>query len=100
MNRFYEPLVAAATANRPLALAIIAGTKGSSPQRAGAKASRRKARIISDQFISQKPCTAGQFDRVVCPAGVQITAVSTHEIAMSILPRLVQKRAELYRPVQ
>jgi len=36
MLRFYEQLAAAA--NQPFALAVIAGTKGSSPQRAGAKA--------------------------------------------------------------
>ena len=36
MGRIYEQLAAAA--NQPFALALIAGTKGSSPQRAGAKA--------------------------------------------------------------
>src|ERR1017187_8235223 len=36
MARIYEQLAAAA--NRPFALALIAGTKGSSPQRIGAKA--------------------------------------------------------------
>ncbi len=38
MARFYEQIVAAAEAARPFALALIAGTKGSSPQRTGAKA--------------------------------------------------------------
>jgi hypothetical protein len=38
MARFYEQLAAACAANQPFALALIAGTKGSSPQRAGAKA--------------------------------------------------------------
>src|ERR1017187_4467593 len=38
MTRFYEQLVAALAENRPFALALISGTKGSSPQRIGAKA--------------------------------------------------------------
>lgn len=38
MPRFYEQLVAALEANQPFALALISGTKGSSPQRIGAKA--------------------------------------------------------------
>ena len=38
MARFFEQLAAACAANRPFALALISGTKGSSPQRAGAKA--------------------------------------------------------------
>ena len=38
MARFYEQLVAALAANQPFVLALISGTKGSSPQRIGAKA--------------------------------------------------------------
>src|SRR5579885_3521367 len=38
MPRFYEQLAAALEENRPFALAVISGTKGSSPQRLGAKA--------------------------------------------------------------
>src|SRR5580698_5597092 len=38
MHQFYEQLAAAAEENRPFVLAIISGTKGSSPQRIGAKA--------------------------------------------------------------
>ena len=38
MARFYEQLVAALAENRPFALALISGVKGSSPQRVGAKA--------------------------------------------------------------
>ena len=38
MARFYEQLVAALAGNQPFALALISGTKGSSPQRIGAKA--------------------------------------------------------------
>ena len=38
MKRFYDHLVAALVENRPFVLALILGTKGSSPQRIGAKA--------------------------------------------------------------
>src|ERR1017187_5124740 len=38
MTRFYEQLAAALTENQPFVLALISGTKGSSPQRIGAKA--------------------------------------------------------------
>src|SRR5579885_732206 len=56
--------------------------------------SRRKARIIREQFLKQKVATAEEFDRVACPVGVDIGAVSTSEIAVSILAQFVQKRAE------
>src|ERR1035438_709786 len=38
MSRFYEQISAGCSGNLSFALALIAGTKGSSPQRAGAKA--------------------------------------------------------------
>lgn len=57
--------------------------------------SRRKARIIREQFISQQLCTAEQFDRIACPVGLDIAATGTHEIAVSILAQLIQKRADL-----
>jgi xanthine dehydrogenase accessory factor len=38
MRKFYEQLVAALEEKRPFALALISGTKGSSPQRIGSKA--------------------------------------------------------------
>jgi xanthine/CO dehydrogenase XdhC/CoxF family maturation factor len=50
VNRFYENLAAAAAANRPLALAIIAGTKGFSPQRAGAK-NHERALSAHDEIL-------------------------------------------------
>jgi xanthine dehydrogenase accessory factor len=56
--------------------------------------SRRKARIIREQFIRDKIATAEQFDRIACPVGVDILAKSTHEIAVSIMAQFVQKRAE------
>jgi xanthine dehydrogenase accessory factor len=38
VTRFYDHIVAAIAQNRPFALALISGTRGSSPQRLGAKA--------------------------------------------------------------
>jgi xanthine dehydrogenase accessory factor len=55
--------------------------------------SRRKARIIRDQFLRQKLATAEEFDRVACPVGLDIAAVGTEEIAVSIVAQLIQKRA-------
>ncbi|MGH7953691.1 MAG: XdhC family protein [Limisphaerales bacterium] len=56
--------------------------------------SRRKARIIREQFLKQKIATAEQLDKFVCPVGVEIEAQSTSEIAVSILAQFIQKRAE------
>lgn len=60
--------------------------------------SRRKARIIREQFLRQKVATPEQFDRVACPVGLDIAAVGTQEIAVSILAQLIQKRAEFSTP--
>ncbi len=57
--------------------------------------SRRKARIIREQFLKQNIATAAQFDRIACPVGLDIHAQSTPEIALSVLAQYVQKRAEL-----
>ena len=58
--------------------------------------SRRKARIIREQFLRQNLATAEQFDRLACPVGLDIAAVGTHEIAVSILAQLIQKRAACF----
>jgi len=58
--------------------------------------SRRKARILREQFLRHEIATAEQFDRVACPVGLEIAAVGTHEIAVSILAQLIQKRAECF----
>ncbi len=55
--------------------------------------SRRKARIIREQFLRQNLATAEQFDRVACPVGLDIAAVGTHEIAVSIVAQFIQQRA-------
>ena len=56
--------------------------------------SRRKARIMRENFIKQQIATAEQFDRVACPVGVEISAVSTQEIAVSVMAQFIQKRAK------
>jgi xanthine dehydrogenase accessory factor len=56
--------------------------------------SRRKVRIMRDNFIKQKIATAEQFDKISCPVGLDIQAVSTHEIAVSAMAQFIQKRAE------
>jgi xanthine dehydrogenase accessory factor len=55
--------------------------------------SRRKARIMREQFIKQKIATPEQFDRIACPVGLDIDAVGTQEIAVSVMAQLIQKRA-------
>ena len=57
--------------------------------------SRRKARIMREQFIKQKIATPEQFDRIACPVGLDIAAVGTHEIAVSVIAQLIQRRAGL-----
>jgi len=56
--------------------------------------SRRKARIMREQFLKQNIATEEQFDKIACPVGVDIKAVSTHEIAVSAMAQFIQKRAE------
>ena len=55
--------------------------------------SRRKWRIISEQFLQDRLATEEQLRQVECPVGLDIAAVSVNEIAVSIAARLVQRRA-------
>jgi xanthine dehydrogenase accessory factor len=57
--------------------------------------SRRKARIMREQFLKQNLATPEQFDRIACPVGLDIAAVGPQEIAVSVLAQLIQKRAGL-----
>ena len=57
--------------------------------------SRRKARLIFTQFLENKIATQEELDRVACPVGVDIQAVSVPEIAVSVLGQFIQKRALL-----
>jgi len=56
--------------------------------------SRRKARIIREQFVRQKIASAAEMDQIACPVGVDIQAKSTQEIAVSVMAQFIQKRAE------
>ena len=55
--------------------------------------SRRKARIMREEFLKQKIASAEQFDKIACPAGLEIQSVGTHEIAVSVMAQFIQKRA-------
>lgn len=57
--------------------------------------SRRKARIMREQFLKQQLATPEQFDRIACPVGLDIAAIGTHEIAVSVIAQLIQKRAKM-----
>jgi xanthine dehydrogenase accessory factor len=57
--------------------------------------SARKRRVIFSEFIESELATQEQLDRVECPVGISIGAVSVAEIAISVAARLVQRRAEL-----
>jgi xanthine dehydrogenase accessory factor len=58
--------------------------------------SQRKRRLISSQFLEDQLATEEQLHRVESPVGLDISAVSVPEIAVSIAARLVQRRAELF----
>ncbi|MGA2246439.1 MAG: XdhC/CoxI family protein [Verrucomicrobiota bacterium] len=57
--------------------------------------SRRKARLLREQFIKQNVATAEQFDQIVCPVGLDIAAVGPQEIAVSVVAQWIQKRAQI-----
>ena len=59
--------------------------------------SRRKARLIFDQFREEKLATPEEIARVACPVGVDIQSQSVPEIAVSIMAQFIQKRAESLR---
>lgn len=56
--------------------------------------SRRKRRLIFDQFVEDSIATLEQLSTVACPVGLDIQAVGVQEIAVSVAAQLVQKRAE------
>lgn len=55
--------------------------------------SRRKKRLIFDQFLAEGLATPEMLARVSCPVGLPIDSVSVPEIAISIAAELVQVRA-------
>ena len=56
--------------------------------------SRRKRRLIFDQFVEDGIATAEQLANVACPVGLDIQAVSVPEIAVSVMAQFIQVRAE------
>jgi xanthine dehydrogenase accessory factor len=62
--------------------------------------SRRKRRLIFEQFIQDGVATAEQLATVACPVGLGIGSRSVPEIALSIVGQLVQKRAELLQATE
>jgi xanthine dehydrogenase accessory factor len=55
--------------------------------------SRRKARLIFEQFMTDGIASAEQLARVACPVGLPIESRTVPEIAVSILAQYVQERA-------
>jgi CTP:molybdopterin cytidylyltransferase MocA len=54
--------------------------------------SKRKIRLMRDEFISQGWATESQLDRVYAPVGLEIGSKTVQEIAISISAQLVQIR--------
>jgi len=59
--------------------------------------SRRKKRLIFEQFVEEKIATEQQLARVSCPVGVEIDSQTVPEIAVSIVAQLIHKRATVQR---
>lgn len=57
--------------------------------------SKRKARLMRETFIREGVATEPQMAAVECPVGLEIGAQSPHEIAVSIVARLIERRAAL-----
>lgn len=55
--------------------------------------SRRKARIMREQFLKQGMATEKEWMRLSCPVGLDLQGQSVEEIAVSIVAELIQKRA-------
>jgi xanthine dehydrogenase accessory factor len=56
--------------------------------------SRRKKRLIFDQFLVDGFATQKELDRVACPVGLDLLAHSVPEIALSIMAQYAKERAE------
>ena len=59
--------------------------------------SKRKKRLIFEQFLADGLATEEQLARVACPVGLEIESQTVPEIAVSIMAQFIQKRAELLR---
>jgi xanthine dehydrogenase accessory factor len=54
--------------------------------------SRRKKRLIFDEFVTEKMATAEELSKVACPVGLDLLAHSVEEIALSIMAQYVMER--------
>lgn len=54
--------------------------------------SKRKIRLMRENFIANGWCTSEQFERVHAPIGLEISSKTVQEIAISISAQLVQSR--------
>ncbi len=59
--------------------------------------SRRKKRLIFEQFLQDGIATSEELARVACPVGLEIGSQTVPEIGISIVAQLVQRRAEMLR---
>jgi len=57
--------------------------------------SRRKARMIRENFVREGVASEERMAAIECPVGLEIGAISPHEIAVSIVARLIERRAAL-----
>jgi xanthine dehydrogenase accessory factor len=55
--------------------------------------SKRKARLMRESFVAEGVATEEQMAAVECPVGLEIGAQSPQEIAVSIVARLIERRA-------
>ena len=57
--------------------------------------SQRKRQLIFEKLQTAGIAAAEELERVACPVGLDIGAVSVNEIAISILAQCIQKRAAI-----
>jgi xanthine dehydrogenase accessory factor len=57
--------------------------------------SRRKARMMRENFVREGVASEESMAAVECPVGIEIGAVSPHEIAVSIVARLIERRVAI-----
>jgi xanthine dehydrogenase accessory factor len=57
--------------------------------------SRRKARMIRENFVREGVASEESMAAIECPVGIEIGAVSPQEIAVSIVARLIERRAAI-----
>jgi xanthine dehydrogenase accessory factor len=56
--------------------------------------SRRKKRLIFDEFVAEKIATSENLAKVACPVGLDLLAQSVDEIALSIVAQFALERGK------